>query len=1155
MSYYSTIDSYIAAVADGKIAEVALSNRQLDDAACKALADALRQSTAAKVVDLQSNGITSTGARYLCDALRTNTSVVEIHLDSNVIDDTGAELFLEVLQVNTSVRAVNLQNNKISPAMIEKVRFAAQLNTQPMELKRAVPAMLQNDPSVTTLNLSGCTGVNLPLLKTVMCGCTTITSLDLSRVGVLDVGCGFAAEILAGCSASLAYLDLSGNGITVHGIKSLAEGLKASKSLKTLLLRSNKIGDDSAAMLVSAFKVNDSVTSCDVGDNAVSMSAGDSLQHWIELNKQPIELKRAYHAASLNDINCPKIEFAWIPNMSQAAYFLSLVLKQNTVVKLLNLSNARIGDLGAQYLAPVLRQNRFLTTLHLANNDITSTGAGPLAQALASNTTLTELNLANNRIDDAGAIEFQVMLQVNGTLSLLNLELNEAITPSLMNVVDGLVTVNQQPRAMKQILPLIEANSDKVTVVDMSQYDGVQYHTDASVAVLCRALVGNTFVRQVDLSFNCIGDAGAIHFAELLVLTETLEELNIAECSVGDRGGCALGRALLRNKSLQELNLEGNCIGDETADVFLQTLVTNHYLTSLNVSRTRVTPVPTNDLRLACAVNLQPESLKLALPALRSKDPSLTVLDLTVFDGRRRYSDTAVTILCFELQGNENITTLKLDNNAFSHDGVAQIAELLAKPWCRIATLTLSNNAFDDQDADTLANAFAQNGSLVTVDLLGTKIGAKGIQAFTAALEHNHTIKTLDVPTVKGDLGTMSALRRMLVVNTQPLALKLVLPRILKNDPSLRSVELRGVGAVSLFGDTSAQLLALALTKTTTVTSVDISDNDVSSLGAEYLTDMLEDNRSIIWLNLSSNRIDDHGGSLFVKVIGVNDTLRMVDLANNPISQECAGELDYVLRINNGPLALKHAMLRLAANDPDLTVLDFAGPAEEQLQPVVQAITDGGRNKGVSSSAASPVRAPHGNTMALIIKASPTKGASQQQLTPVRTNATEGRYFTDEYVHVLCSLLVDNTNVTTLYLEGNQIGDRGAQLLADTLRVNTTLTAIALDRNYIGAEGAHALFLALKTNHTLTNLSLSGNPHIPSPIFELINTPLVINRQPLRQPVRPKGAFKQRPDVAMLSDEQQFRDLDYLRDVEDQIFEDAMRDCPDKYHPSPRKGQ
>ena len=139
------------------------------------------------------------------------------------------------------------------------------------------------------------------------------------------------------------------------GIAALAECLKYNKSLTTLDLSDNRIGDDGATALGECLKYNKSLTTLDLSDNRI----GDD------------------GAAALGEC-----------------------LKYNKSLTTLDLSDNGIGDDGAAALGECLKYNKSLTTLDLNYNEIGDDGAAALGECLKYNKSLT---LGSNKTGDDGA--------------------------------------------------------------------------------------------------------------------------------------------------------------------------------------------------------------------------------------------------------------------------------------------------------------------------------------------------------------------------------------------------------------------------------------------------------------------------------------------------------------------------------------------------------------------------------------------------------------------------------------------------------------------------------------------------------------------------------------------------------------------------------
>lgn len=90
-------------------------------------------------------------------------------------------------------------------------------------------------------------------------------------------------------------------------------------------------------------------------------------------------------------------------------------------------------------------------------------------------------------------------------------------------------------------------------------------------------------LRDLDLSFNNIGDTGAIALAAALPMVPRIGSLDLSDNRIGDAGTAALADALLRSPSLGWLSLHTNRIGDKGASALADVLPHAHQLLWLNV--------------------------------------------------------------------------------------------------------------------------------------------------------------------------------------------------------------------------------------------------------------------------------------------------------------------------------------------------------------------------------------------------------------------------------------------------------------------------------------------------------------------------------------------------------------------------------------------
>ena len=95
---------------------------------------------------------------------------------------------------------------------------------------------------------------------------------------------------------------------------------------------------------------------------------------------------------------------------------------------------------------------------------------------------------------------------------------------------------------------------------------------------------GLSFVKQLDLSFNNIGNVGASALATALKQDHFIEVLDLRSNSITGEGAAALSEAIEAHDKLVYLDLSDNPIGDEGGLKLASTLQVNTVLSSLLLS-------------------------------------------------------------------------------------------------------------------------------------------------------------------------------------------------------------------------------------------------------------------------------------------------------------------------------------------------------------------------------------------------------------------------------------------------------------------------------------------------------------------------------------------------------------------------------------------
>jgi Ran GTPase-activating protein (RanGAP) involved in mRNA processing and transport len=193
-----------------------------------------------------------------------------------------------------------------------------------------------------------------------------------------------------------------------ESVASLAMGLEKNKQLTLLSLYSCELLDDSSMQTLIRSLVNHPTlaTLALQDNNHFGMSA------IVELVSQTrvLEHLQLYHPAlEINEIQIPQLNVET----------LSIALKQNKSLKVLDLSNNGLHDGSAMCLAVALRFNTTLESLNLQGNVISDKGAMCIGKALPKMKGLKELFLWNNRFKGVGARALLAGLKKNVVLEII----------------------------------------------------------------------------------------------------------------------------------------------------------------------------------------------------------------------------------------------------------------------------------------------------------------------------------------------------------------------------------------------------------------------------------------------------------------------------------------------------------------------------------------------------------------------------------------------------------------------------------------------------------------------------------------------------------------------------------------------------------------
>ena len=203
-----------------------------------------------------------------------------------------------------------------------------------------------------------------------------------------------------------------------------------------------------------------------------------------------------------------------------------------------------------------------------------------LSASLAVNNTLRDLTLSYD-LDDHAMEQLLAGLQANRSVTRLTLQCR--ITDTRAQYLATMLAVNRTiqelnlsstysgDHAMEKLSAGLQANGS-VTKLKLRI-------TDTGVQHFATMLTVNTTLQELDLSQSSITDNVVSHLSRALQHNSSVTHLMLScNKSITNTGAVALGEMLRVNKSLRELNLRGTSVGEEGATALIEGLQHNQVL-------------------------------------------------------------------------------------------------------------------------------------------------------------------------------------------------------------------------------------------------------------------------------------------------------------------------------------------------------------------------------------------------------------------------------------------------------------------------------------------------------------------------------------------------------------------------------------------------
>ena len=412
-----------------------------------------------------------------------------------------------------------------------------------------------------------------------------------------------------------------------------------------------------------------------------------------------------------------------------------------------------------------------------------------------------------------------------------------------------------------------------------------------------------------------------------------------------------------------------------------------------------------------------------------------------------------------QLLGQPALEELDLTGSELDADDCSTLATTLSASSCRLAVLNIDKAGIGAEGAHVLAAALEANATLTSISMQRNGLGRKGGRALGEALSNNSSVTHLDLSL--NDIGPQGGLAFAEALRTPGGRLaSLVMVRCGLGPDGGRALGAALEVNTSLtrldvtqndLGTSGGIAFGAALATNTTLSSLTFTFNRIGfglerSVGA--LAQSLRSNSSLERLCLAQNELGALGGRILGDALEANRGLRHLSLARNELGDE--GGAAVAKAIGSHP-----SLTSLSVSDNDLGA---AGGAFSQAITTCASLTslDCSKNK---------LGPDEGSSLGAALLGRPATSP------PLSLNLSRNRV--QHGAVSIAEALNACTALGELDLSENDLGADFGCALGSALRHNTSLRLLRLARNHL--EDDAGLFEALADSKSLTEADLSSN--------------------------------------------------------------------------------
>ena len=568
----------------------------------------------------------------------------------------------------------------------------------------------------------------------------------------------------------------------------------------------------------------------------------------------------------------------------------ALTNNHDTPLKEFSLYECNTNDVRTKQLAVALQVKSTLTSLLFSCSKVTPLEADSIATALSAvinnNPTLEKVSLKFDNLHSSACIEiFRALANTNKLKHL--------------RFCDAHVTNNEAINQLKIVI----ANNSLLEILNLKN----NRFRSSGVKVIAEAFENIHHLKILALNGNQIDDNAADDIASIIANNIKLEKLLLHNNALRFESISTICQSLKGHGKLQVFRISQNHIQEEAADDIADMIDHNPSLQVVDVGRNRL---------------LTRGVIKLT----KSLEKLTSIQKLSLNENNITYTEKVAASIARIIKNNKHLKVLHLDNNNFSTLNISPIAKEL-NTLIGLRELTINNTGCT---ADNITAMITNNLLLEILDIGDNKLKTKGISVISKALTRLSHLKVLGL--YGNEITDDTADDIAEVIYKLPLLEKLLLNnnafgvagiktmcKSLEHNGTLKLLQLDNVGITEEVADN----IAAVIDNNSLVEFLYLGNNWLQSFGTNVILTSLNRKKNFKALALNNNNISEDVVDNIVHFVTSNPDLEELFLNNNSIGTKGVIRICECVKDNN---ALK--VINLADNNV----------SNEAVVPIVSAV-------------------------------------------------------------------------------------------------------------------------------------------------------------------------------------------------------------------------